>query len=232
MDCNRNQVVSTIQAYAQQLMSTLRPFSSQHKFPISVCQKFQDGLDPSFTTGFCQFFPNHSVIQLLNSTHQQKTLQQMLQAAQQAEDNYGLTQHIAREVIGLSQAFTAGAVTRGSPLTPPFPIQAETTLVRYLVGSGYSTDGSWVTDRSGGQGPPCTWTCFGCGCPHPYSDYKNGNHVVVCPNRDNPGVRGHAAKNIEKMHRNRKKKHIQNTKRKNLGTANFSDFDKVGQQRI
>jgi hypothetical protein len=163
--------------------------------------------------GFCQFFPNYSIIQSLNSTHQQKMLQQMLQAAQQAEGNYGSMQHIAREAIGLSQAFTAGTITGGSPLTPAFPSQAETTLAHYLVGGGYSTDGSQVTDRSGGQGPPCTWTCFGCGSPHPYSEYRNGDHVVVCPNRDNPGVHEHVAKNIEKMRKNRKKKHIQNTKR-------------------
>jgi hypothetical protein len=34
------------------------------------------------------------------------------------------------------------------------------------------------------------------------------------------------------MHKNRKKKHTQNQKWKNLGTANFADFDEVGQQRI
>ncbi len=55
---------------------------------------------------------------------------------------------------------------------------------------------------------------------------------MICPNRDTPGVREHAAKNIEKMRKNHKKKHVQNTKRKNLGTANFSDFDAAGQQRI
>jgi hypothetical protein len=43
---NGNQVVSSIQAYFQQMINALHPFSSQHKFPISVCQKFQDGLDP------------------------------------------------------------------------------------------------------------------------------------------------------------------------------------------
>jgi hypothetical protein len=34
------------------------------------------------------------------------------------------------------------------------------------------------------------------------------------------------------MRKNRKKKHTQNQKRKNLGTANFADFDEEGQQRI
>ncbi len=34
------------------------------------------------------------------------------------------------------------------------------------------------------------------------------------------------------MCKNRKKRHIQNTKRKNLGMANLSDFDDQGRQRI
>ncbi len=170
-DCDGNQVVSTVQAYFQQLMNALRPFSSQREFPISVCQKFQDGLDPRLITGFCRFFSDHSVVQSLASTHKRKTLQQMLSAAQQVEDKYVSTQHIVREAIGLSQAFTAGAVPGGPALAAAFPSQAETTLIRYAPGggSGYSTDGSWGTDRSKGQGLPCIWNCFGCGGPHPYS---------------------------------------------------------------
>ena len=39
-DRDGNQVVSTVQAYFQQLMNASRPFSSQREFPISVCQKF------------------------------------------------------------------------------------------------------------------------------------------------------------------------------------------------
>jgi hypothetical protein len=73
-----NQVVRSVQAYFQQMMNALRPFSSQREFPISVCQKFQDGLDPRLITGFRRFFPDHSVIRLLVATHQRKILQQML----------------------------------------------------------------------------------------------------------------------------------------------------------
>jgi hypothetical protein len=55
---------------------------------------------------------------------------------------------------------------------------------------------------------------------------------VVCPNRDNPGIRENAKKNIERMKANCQKRARQNTKRKNLGTANFADFDAAGQDRI
>jgi hypothetical protein len=37
-DCEGNQVVSSVQAYFQQMMNASRPFSSQREFPISVCQ--------------------------------------------------------------------------------------------------------------------------------------------------------------------------------------------------
>ena len=57
-----NQVDSTVQAYFQQLMNASRPFSSQREFPISVCQKFQDGLDPRLITRFRRFFLDHSVV--------------------------------------------------------------------------------------------------------------------------------------------------------------------------
>jgi hypothetical protein len=128
----------------------------------------------------------------------------MLLAAQQAEDKYASTQRIAREAIGMSQAFLVGVVSGGSPLAPAFPSQAETTLTHYSAGgSGYSTGGySRAMDRSGGRGPPRAWNCFGCDGPHPYLEYKDGQHIIICPNKDAPGVREHATKNIEKMQKN------------------------------
>jgi hypothetical protein len=87
--------------------------------------------------------------------------------------------------------------------------------------------------------PPCggglqhPWSCFGCVGPHPYSEFcGNEGHVIICPNKDNPGVRENAACNIEKMRKNRKKRHHQNSKRKNLGTANLSNFDEQSKKRI
>jgi hypothetical protein len=95
VDVVGNQVFSTIQAYFQQLMSAAHPFSSQREFPVSVCQRFMDGLNPHLMTGFCRNFPNHSVLQPLNALHQRWTLQLMFQAAQQADDDFTSTQRIA-----------------------------------------------------------------------------------------------------------------------------------------
>ncbi len=43
-------------------------------------------------------------------THQQKTLQAMLQAAQQAKDDLHAIQCIVQEAVGISQAFHAGGM--------------------------------------------------------------------------------------------------------------------------
>jgi hypothetical protein len=60
-DRDGNQVASMGQAYFQQLMGAARPFSSQQDFPVSVCAKFQEGLDPRLQTGFWWYFPAHSI---------------------------------------------------------------------------------------------------------------------------------------------------------------------------
>ena len=64
-------------------MSAARPFYSQRDFPVSVCQKFMDGLDTRLQVGFCLNFPDHSVVQSLEGSHQRRTLQLMLKAALQ-----------------------------------------------------------------------------------------------------------------------------------------------------
>ncbi len=139
VDKDGNQVVSSVQSYFQQLMSVARPFMNQRDFPISVCAKFIEGMDSRLLTGFRRLFLQHSVVQSFNATHQEKVLQEMLQAAQQAEDNLVSVQRIAREAVGLSQAFVSGRLSVGSAA---FPSQAEKTLAKYSYkGSGASTDG-------------------------------------------------------------------------------------------
>ena len=227
-----------VQAYFQQLMGAACPFSSQQDFPVSLCARFQDGLDICLQTNYHRYFPQHSVVQLLNAAHQRKTLQAMLQAAQQAKDNVLAVQRVAREAMGLSQAFHVGAVAGGvAQVVGAYPSQAEQTLQRYphkgAQGAGTPT-GSNGTPGSG-RG----LTCFGCGGHHAWSEFRvgpgcgnQGQHIVICPNCDNPGVQEHAARQIEKMQKTCNLRHAKNLKRKNLGTSNFSNFDEVRQERI
>ena len=156
----------------------------------------------------------------------------MLQAAQQAKDDFLTVTHVAREAVGLSQAFSA--TTTGGDLgnqatAGAYPSQAETTLTRYSGGGGYSTDGS---TPSGGGESKRVYSCLSCGGHHPWSEFCNGKHMVICMNANNPGVHENAQKNIDRMKANHQKRHQANTKRKNLGTANLLDFDEAGQKCI
>jgi hypothetical protein len=193
-DRDGNQVASMVQAYFQQLMGAAQPFSSHREFPVSVCARFQEGLDPHLQTGFCRYFPQHSVVQLLNTTNQQKTLQAMLQAAQQAKDDLHTVQRVAQEVVGMSQAFHASATGGLQTAASAFPSQAKKTLTCYSLDRNLPA----VSHSPCGGGTQCPWSCFGCGGPHPYSKFcANEGHVIICPNRDNPGVRKNADRNIE-----------------------------------
>jgi hypothetical protein len=69
-DRDGNQVISTVQAFCQQLMGAACPFSSHRDFPVSMCARFQDGLDPCLQTGYRRYFPQHSIVQSLNAAHQ------------------------------------------------------------------------------------------------------------------------------------------------------------------
>ncbi len=184
-----NQVVSTVQVYFQQLMSAAHPFSSQQSFPVSICQQFMDGLDPRLLTGFRRCFPDHSIVQVLDGSHRRRTLQLMLKAAQQAEDNFMSTQRIAHNAIGLSQAFPVIGHATGSNQALALPSQAETTLSRYSPRGGHSTK------SAAGQGARTArlLACYGCGGPHPWSEYQQGSYVIICPNQNNPGIKENAA---------------------------------------
>ncbi len=97
-----------------------------------------DGLDIHLQVGFCRNFPDHSVVQVLEDSHQRRTLQLMLKAAQQAEDDFASTQRIARDAVGLSQAFQVSVHATGA--TVAMPSQAESTIRKYSPSSGGRSD--------------------------------------------------------------------------------------------
>ncbi len=112
----------------------------------------------------------------------------MLQAAQQAKDDHLSVQRVAREAVGLSQAFHAGAVAGGPPPTVGvYPSQAKKTMQGYSLEGGQAAAGS--LGPRGNQGGQWMWTCFGCGGTHPWLEYRGDQgHIVICVNHDNPGV--------------------------------------------
>jgi hypothetical protein len=80
----------------------------------------------------------------------------MLKATRQAKDNFMTVTYVAREAVGLSQAFLTNAMGGGVPpagaAAGAFLSQPKTMLNRYSGGSGHSTDGSATSASSGGHG--------------------------------------------------------------------------------
>jgi hypothetical protein len=121
----------------------------------------------------------------LDGTYQRRKVQEILAAAQQAEDKVHQVQDIAGGITG--QSFHMFALPPGIPImdTPAMPIvgaypsQAEHTLAKYQGNQG-SLPGD-VTPYNPSQCRPLK--CFGCGGPHGYQD-KNGN--ITCPYGHDP----------------------------------------------
>jgi hypothetical protein len=51
-DPNGNPISATVYAYHTRLMNAARPFTSERYYPVSLCAKFIDGLDPRLIPGF------------------------------------------------------------------------------------------------------------------------------------------------------------------------------------
>ena len=145
----------------------------------------------------------------------------MLQAAQMADDNF----------LMITRGNSPSGGGSSNPIVGVYPSQAEDTMRHYAPGGGHSTDGSASTQNGERRGRHF-FACHGCGGPHPWMEFKIEEHIVIHPNRDNPGVRENAKKNIDRIKANHQKIFRQNTKRKNLGTANFAKFDSAGQDCI
>jgi hypothetical protein len=205
---NGKKVFSSVYDYYTQILAASRPFIDMETLPVSVCQAFIDGLDHHLSAGFRTHFPTYSIPQDRSTTHQRTVLQQMLQAALRAKSKYNNIRAIALEASGFGsgQAFSAQVSTS----------QAETTI------RGYSNDTSSNKSGNLSKGPLC---CYGCGGPHPWSLLENGIHVVKCPNASNPGIQENAKKTIKRICAKWKKKQADFTKRKNLATTNFANFN-------
>ena len=68
---------------------------------------------------------------------------------------------------------------------------------------------------------------FGCEGPHLWLEYIGGKHVVICPNKLNPGVADNATKDLERYRANPKKQQTNNSKKLNLASVNFSNFNEA-----
>ena len=182
-DNEGNTVTSTVDAYYQRFMNAARPFASNPTFPVSICNKFIDGLDHRLLPVFHRNFPQYHVIQPLDSHTQLSTMSAIHKAAAAAETDFNFTRQTAREAV-IGQAFHMDVC---SPCGDAYPSQAESTLSRYSAnGRDKGSESAPTTPRE--------IKCWGCDGPHLWA--KKGKRdeepTIVCPNADKPGVKERA----------------------------------------
>ncbi len=179
-------------------MNVMRQFAGNVTFPKSICNALIDGMSPDSLRVFCKHYLDHSLLHDTSSTFQFSQFKPILDAMTSAKEEVANITTIARQSVG-GQAFAASV--------PTFASQAEHTLDRYAPG-GYSSEGGYCLD--GGSSESSRGSrgelgrgdkCFGCGGPHPYIK----NKVVVCPNKDKPGVKEAADTNYREWVKKRKK---------------------------
>jgi len=206
-------ITRKIQQYHSLINQACHPFSNDSVYPVNVCSKFMQNMDPMLQPIFRRLYPNHSVIVPLDSNTQRKALQLMLQAAQQAEVDRESIISISQQQIQ-TQAFMFHA-SRGA--TTAFPSQAKRTLAQ---------------DTPSGASGRKVYGCHGCGdLGHGWSTRKDGIYTTVCPNKDKPGVEANALKNIAEMRarmkdRNKDKRRGRNgdRKRKSSGGSSATSY--------
>ena len=221
---------SSVHAYYQKFRAAARPFSSQPTYPVSICNKFIDGLDPRLMQTFRDNYPGWGIIHPLDGRTQKQELARILAAAVQAELKYAGFSQIARDASLPGQAYTAGVqqittATAAVSLNPTsLPSQAESTIAKY------KKDSDGTSFRRG---------CFGCGGPHSWAKKIGQDWIPVCPHKDEPGITARAQKEYDafKTRRGNRNKNKKNRKRKDksptplTSTANLDDYDSDTQTR-
>ena len=195
-DSDGKQVYRSVQEYHTQIMGAIQPFVAQRVFPVNVVEKFKSNMDPGLSKFFKKAYPNWSNAVPLQGELQLATLRSMLVAAQTAEDDRNLITQQTSTVINATGFMIQGAQVNAS--------QAETTIANHK-----RKDGTPII-------------CFGCGGPHPWSSRQpDKSFVIVCPNKDKPGIKEKADAQIADFRSRRKTRQDRdrNDKRKKQKTT-------------
>ena len=202
-------ITRSVQEYHSLILKACHPFANDSIYPVNVCSKFVQQMDPQLRKLFMREYPNHSDIVPCDATTQRRTLQLMLVAAQRAED-----QRESIASISQSTYSTQAYLTQAHQSASGFPSQAEATMNKYK---------------------PKELKCFGCDGPHSWSTKKDdGTYVVSCPNAKNPGVQERATAELaamrERIKARRKSQRAKKGEKKRAASAttyaSLSDEDK------
>jgi hypothetical protein len=224
VDNDGNMVSTPVFAYYQRMMNGTRPFAGEARFPVSVCNMLMDGLDSRLVSIFRHNYQDYAIAHNLQASYQRSKFPKILRAMQMSEDEVKSITTIARSSVG-SQAFHANAMA--------FPSQAERTLTRYSGGhSGYKSDGGSSaggyrlddTSKLLGDGD----SCFGCKGIHPWM--RDG--VILCPNKDKPGICAKAERAYQKWRAAMKAKRSSRDRGNKKRKVDYSRMSPANKERV
>ena len=203
-------VTASVLDYYQRMQNATRPFQMQERYPISVCDRFIQGLDRTILPSFRKMYPNHSLVHDLSGSYQRRMMSVILSAAQAAEDECKQFQDIARGMLASQGFFASASAGAGAGI---YASQAEQTLTKY--------------DK---DGKPVRRTCWGCGGDHSWM--LKG--VIVCPRKGDPLVIQAAEKRFVEYKAKFKKgdKGKEGGKGKGKRSVEFKDLDEASQKKI
>ena len=203
-------VTASVLDYYQRMQNATRPFQMQERYPISVCDRFIQGLDRTILPSFRKMYPNHSIVHDLSGHYQRRMMSVILTAAQAAEDECKQFQDIARGMLASQGFFASASAGAGAGV---YASQAEQTLTKY--------------DK---DGKPVKRTCWGCGGDHSWM--LKG--VIVCPRKGEPQV-VQAAENKFAEYKAKIKKGDKakgGDKGKGKRSVEFKDLDDASKKKI
>lgn len=212
IDADGNRISSRVFAYHHRMLLAMRPFAANKTLPVSVCNKFIDGLDPRLSQYFEGFYPDHHKIHDLNGQSQRTHFELIYIAAMKAEQAYRVAGDTAHEAVGQTsgQSFNASA----------YPSQAESTFAKYADPNSAAASSS--RSRQGSN------KCFGCGSPdHLWMD---SNKNIICPKCDNPKIQKAAKDNFKAFRKSRKA--AAQAKADKKREFNYDDLDEENKAKV
>jgi hypothetical protein len=212
-------VRQSAQVYYTTFLNTMRPFYDLEEYPIDVAGVFMAHIELTLTKSFQAHYPDFGQARKRAVIIQHPILTDMLKALIRVEaDVSNILEIVSADKRGGEQFHVKASAV------PAYPSVAERTINSYTPGGG---DALKSLEKDGED-----MSCFGCGHPHPWSKKVNGKWVVICPNKDQPGVRDRAKLNVLQYQTRQRRKTRENRKRKNAHTLNLEDLPRSTQDRI
>jgi hypothetical protein len=214
-------ILQSAQVYYTTFLNAMQPFYDLEEYPIDVAGVFMAHIEPTLMKmkSFRVHYPDFGQACERTAIIQRWILMDMLKALIRAEADVSNILEI------VSADKREGDQFHVKPSTIlAYPSVAEQTINLYTPGSG---DALKSVEMEGKD-----LSCFGCGHPHLWSKKANGKWIVICPNKDQPGIRDRVKLAILQYQTRQRRKTRENRKCKNVRTLNLEDLPWFTQDQI